>query len=134
MQLYSVHLVSFQRICIAYELLDSTLPKPHHVSIILKPFVSVLSYIHSLCIIRRDVRAESILISSKVGYLSWLAPKLLSVRGYTIACGIWAVAATVIEHTDDKPFLHCPRESIVRQRTIRHSTPPPVFDIPNVYF
>ncbi len=35
------------------------------VSIILKPIVSALAYIHSHGIIHRDVRAESILISSK---------------------------------------------------------------------
>ncbi len=136
------------------------------VSIILKPIVSALAYIHSLGIIHRDVRAESILISSKgniklssfslatqvrrelvitnskacplvlnacnfvsffcpkltkdmpvcktrVGYLSWLAPEVLSGRGYTTACDIWAVAATVIELADGKPFLYGLPESMV---------------------
>ncbi len=121
------------------------------------PLVSALPYIHSLDIIHQDVRVESILISSerdiklsnfslatqltkkmpvcktRVGYLSWLAPKVLSGRGYTTACDKWAVASNVIEHADGKPFLYVLTESIVRQH-ISYSTPPnPVFDIWKVY-
>ncbi len=61
---------------------------------------------------------------TRVGYLSWLAPKVLSGRGYTTACDIWAVASNVIEHADGKPFLYALPESIVRQH-ISYSTPPP---------
>ncbi len=62
---FSIYLVSLQRICSAYELLDSPSLmkrcrekrlKTHQVSLILKPVVNALSYIHSLGIIRRDAR------------------------------------------------------------------------------
>ncbi len=59
---FLVRLVSLQRICFAYELLDypsvtkrGRKKRLKPVSIILKPVVSALPYIHSLGIIHRDV-------------------------------------------------------------------------------
>ncbi len=73
-KLSSVHLINLQGICFVYELLDSLSVathfrnkrlKPHHVSIILKPVVSALSYILSVGFIHQDVHAKSVLISSE---------------------------------------------------------------------
>ncbi len=72
---------------------------------------------------RPKLTTEMPVCKTRVGYLSWLAPEVLSGRGYTTACDIWAVAATVIELADGKPFLYGLPESIVRQR-IDHALPP----------
>ncbi len=58
---------------------------------------------------------------TRLGYLFWLTPKVLSGRGYTTAFDIGVVAATVIELADGKPFLYGQPKFIVRQR-ISYST------------
>ncbi len=49
---------------------------------------------------------KMLVCKTRVGYLSWLTPKVLSGRGDTTAFDIGVVAASLIELADGKPFLY----------------------------
>ncbi len=71
---------------------------------------------HNLRIIRRDVKAESILFllkltkerpyrRSSVGTPLWAAPEVYNALPYTTGVDIWSFGATVIEMADGAPCM-----------------------------